>query len=55
MMRPFHREGEGSLNESPSQKEGKSGHAGVSGDVYGGLNESPSQKEGKSATTAPPQ
>ena len=24
MMRPFHREGEGTLNESPSEKEGKS-------------------------------
>ena len=38
----------GSLNESPSQKEGKCGlFAGV-GIFNAGLNESPSQKEGKS-------
>ena len=40
--------GELSLNESPSQKEGKSLLAGVGIRVPLGLNESPSQKEGKS-------
>ena len=35
------------LNESPSEKEGKSNREAFFADVHKGLNESPSEKEGK--------
>ena len=41
-----------SLNESPSQKEGKSKYPSLDTTTPMGLNESPSQKEGKSADSA---
>ena len=41
--------GSASLNESPSEKEGKSLQHGVAVKGLSGLNESPSEKEGKFA------
>ena len=38
------------LNESPSEKEGKSPSSSPTGGITATLNESPSEKEGKSAT-----
>ena len=43
-----------SLNESPSEKEGKSGSTLRATDEHGRLNESPSEKEGKSQEPAEP-
>ena len=39
--------GDAALNESPSEKEGKSGVFLTTIDKYDSLNESPSEKEGK--------
>ena len=49
MLRPTHSISSQCLNESPSEKEGKSNRESFFADVHKGLNESPSEKEGKSA------